>query len=202
MRSVAASDGNPAEVTHLSLGGGRHVRVLGLADHVLDVADRPRWDLRERLCAVVGEVAVHFPRLPEVVGALDEHGGRTERFEAHDEMREVELGLEVDLDGDFLAPVLGLPPLVLPVVAEVGDDVLDAVAHGVEPGNVRVLRVAHEALERLLEMRHDAVTLLPVQPARRRREQPVLAPDQQVAGCWVTTALVARRLPAPLAIGD
>ena len=101
------------EATDLSLGGRRHVRVARRADDVLDATDRdPRrlGDARKRAGAVVREVAVDLPRLAEVVRALDEHRRRPERLEAHDEVREVELGFEVELNRHLLAPVLRLQP--------------------------------------------------------------------------------------------
>ena len=51
-----------------------------------------------------------MPRFAEVVRALDDHGLGPERLELHDEMGEVELGLEIELDLDVLHAVLGLPP--------------------------------------------------------------------------------------------
>ena len=52
----------------------------------------------------------HVPGLAEVVRPLDDHGLGTECFELHDEMGEVELGLQVELDLHLLHTVLCLPP--------------------------------------------------------------------------------------------
>jgi hypothetical protein len=180
---------------HLSLGRRRHVRIARLADDVLYAPDGDRSrrrDFGESLGAVVGEVPIDLPRLAEVVRALDEHGGRPERLEAHDEMCEVKLGLEVELYGNEWTSVLGLPPAQLPIGAERRDDVLDAMAHLVVR-RVRLTRVADEALvDLVLEMTDDAVAFRTDETACRRRLEPVLAPDQQVASGRVAAALLAR----------
>ena len=59
---------------------------------------------------VVGKVSVNLPRLSPVVGLLDVHRGRPERLERDDQVGDVELRLEVQLNGDVLLTVLRLPP--------------------------------------------------------------------------------------------
>ena len=152
--------------------------------------------VRERLRAIVGEVPIHLPRLSEVGRPLDEQRRRSERLESHDEMREVELRLEIQLNRDERFPVSRLPPATLPVAAEAPNDVLDAVGARVQPGNVVRLGVALETLEFVLQMAHDTVVLGTTQAARRVHLQLLLAADEKIAGCRIATALVTRRLPA------
>lgn len=145
------------KLTHLAFSRGRHVRISGLADDIVDASYRRRFCRGKRVGAVVGEVPIHLPRLSEVVGPLDEHGSRAECLEPHDQMSEVELGLQVQPDRDVLEPVLGLPPPETPVPLEGRHDVLDPVA---APA-VRSERdggVADEAFVHLvLKVTHDAV---------------------------------------------
>jgi len=112
------NDNDDVFLTDLALGRWRHVRVPWRADDVPNATDRDAGSLRhagKRTGAIVGEVAIHFPGLAEVVRSLDEHGRRSERLEAHDEMREVKLRLQIELDWDFLLTVLSLPPTLSPV---------------------------------------------------------------------------------------
>jgi len=195
LRSLEIYADNLYSTTYLSLGRRCDVRVPRLADDVLNAADRDGVCGRnagERVSAVVREVPVDLPRLSEVVRPFDEHGSRSESLESHDEMCEVELGFEVELQAGLLPPVLRLPPAQLPVGEERRDDVLDAVAVGIVAA-VRLTRVADEALvDLVLQMADDAVALWPLQTARRRRRQLVLATDEQVSGGRVATALFAR----------
>ena len=91
----------------------------------------PRCDAREWIGAIISEVSVHLPGFTEVIRPLDKHGGRSERFETHNQVSKVKFSLEVYLNGHVLPAVLGLPPFVFPIVTEVSDNVLNPVAHGV-----------------------------------------------------------------------
>ncbi|KAF3859343.1 hypothetical protein F7725_021742 [Dissostichus mawsoni] len=60
--------------------------------------------------AVSGVVLQHLPRPPKVLRPLQGHGGRPGRAKHHDEMREVELCLQVQLHRFRLHPLRRLPP--------------------------------------------------------------------------------------------
>ena len=122
----------------------------------------------KRTRAVVREVAVYLPRFAEVVRPLDKHRRRPKRLEAHDEMREVKLGLQVQLDRHFLASVLRLPPSLAPVRPERRDNVLYMMAGPVVGARaVRATGVADEALVILiLQVAHDTESFWVVQSAR------------------------------------
>ena len=62
----------------------------------------------EFLGAVVSKVSVNLPSLAPVERFLDVHGGGPEGFEGDDDVGHVELGLQVQLDGDILLPIAGL----------------------------------------------------------------------------------------------
>ena len=154
-------------------------------------------DMRERLRAIVREVSVDLPRLSEVGRSLDEQRRRSERLEAHDEMREVELGLEIELYRDERLPVSTLPPGPLPVAAEAPNDVLDAMGASVQSRHVVLLRVALETFQFVFQVTNDAVVLGATQAARGVHLQLAFSADQKVAGSRVATALVARRVRLP-----
>ena len=161
-------------MTNLASGRWRNVRVPRRADDVLNAADRHARHFRyagERAGTVVREVAIDFPRLAEVVRALDEHGRRPERLKVHDHVRKVELGFEVQLYGNLLAPVLRLPPSLAPVWPERRYYVLDVVAGPVvDVGIVRATGIAHETLVVLvLQMADDAETFRTTKSAGRGR---------------------------------
>jgi hypothetical protein len=107
----------------------------------------------------------YLPGFAKIVRPLDQHGRRPERLERDDQMREMELGLEIEFDRDVLDAVLRLPPrgsvgrapLALPLrLAVPVDDVVDAVAHQ----RVLRLRIAVEAFLFVLQMRNYAKFLL------------------------------------------
>lgn len=60
--------------------------------------------------AIVSEVPVYLPGLSKIVRPFDQHGSWSEGLEANDDVREMELCLEVDAYRDILYSVLGLPP--------------------------------------------------------------------------------------------
>ena len=64
----------------------------------------------EVLGAVMGKVSVDLPSFAPVEGLLNVHGGGSEGLEGDDDVGDVELGLEVQLDGDRLVAIGGLPP--------------------------------------------------------------------------------------------
>lgn len=69
--------------------------------------------MRKGLLAVVREIFVHMPGLAKVIRTLDVHGRWPEGGEHNNHVSEVEFGLEVQLDGHILLPVLRLPPRLL-----------------------------------------------------------------------------------------
>lgn len=111
---------------HLSTVAGISPRVFGGAGGPVPPRSRLSLLQPEGGAAVGGVVLQHLPRSPEVLRPLQRHGGRPRRAEHQDEMREVELGLEVQLHHLRLHPLGRLPPGV--GVAEGG------VGHG--PGQV------------------------------------------------------------------
>ena len=56
----------------------------------------------------MGKVSVYLPSLAPVVRFLDVHSGGPEGFEGDDDVGHVELGLQVQLDGNILLPIAGL----------------------------------------------------------------------------------------------
>ena len=62
------------------------------------------------LGAVMSKVSVDLPSFAPVKGLLDVHGGGSEGLEGDDDVGDVELCLEVQLDGDSLVAIGGLPP--------------------------------------------------------------------------------------------
>ena len=60
------------------------------------------------LCAVVGKVSVNLPSVSPVERFLNVHGGGPEGFEGDDDVGHVELGLQVQLDGNILFPITRL----------------------------------------------------------------------------------------------
>ena len=56
----------------------------------------------------MGKVTVDLPSFAPVVGFLNVHGGGSEGFEGDDDVSHVELGLQVQLDGDVLFPIASL----------------------------------------------------------------------------------------------
>ncbi len=91
-----------------SEGGRGHPRVPLLADGLVEVPGCPDVDPGEGPGAVGGEVPVDLPSLPPVVGLLHVHGGRPEGLKGDDDMGDVELSLQVQLDGHVLQVVLSL----------------------------------------------------------------------------------------------
>ena len=59
---------------------------------------------------VMGKVSVDLPSFAPVKGLLDVHGGRSEGLEGDDDVGDMELGLKVQLYGDCLIAIGGLPP--------------------------------------------------------------------------------------------
>ena len=144
---------------------------------------------------------MYLPGLSPVVRLLNVHRCRPEGLEGDDEVGHVELGLQVQLYGHVLHPVLGLPPgpvLVLGLrvrrlhpVDDGGDPVggprvgPDALGGRVAPKALLVLLGPH------VQVGEDAVALLPVRAAGGRGVQLVLPPDQQVARGRVTRPVLA-----------
>ena len=62
------------------------------------------------LGTVVCKVSVDLPSFAPIKGLLDVHGGRSEGLEGDDDVGDMELGLQVQLDGDCLIAIGGLPP--------------------------------------------------------------------------------------------
>ena len=60
--------------------------------------------------AVMGKVSVDLPSFAPVKGLLNVHGGRSEGLEGDDDVGDMELGLKVQLYGDGLIAIGGLPP--------------------------------------------------------------------------------------------
>lgn len=93
--------------TYLSSGAGEGTRISGSANgsslpHIILQPEGGR--------AVSSKVFVRLPRLAEVLGALQHHGGRPRRLEDQDQVGEVEGGFQVQPDG-LAGGILGrLPP--------------------------------------------------------------------------------------------
>ena len=149
----------------------------------------------KRLCAVGGKIAVGCPRLAEVGRLLDEHGGRSKRLERHDDVREGELGLQVELNEHVLLAVLRLPPAREAVAVLAAHDVLDHVAVSVHlvVHTVRVARVAHQALGGLASRAQHTVALRLAEATRRARVQELGAADEQIARVRIAVGEQAAR---------
>jgi hypothetical protein len=150
-----------------TVGRWRNIRVTRLANHLSNTALWPSWYTPERIVTVIGKVSVDFPRFSIVIGSFDVESCRSERFEGHDEMREMELCLEVKLDRDILFAILRLPPRLSPVI-EGADDILDLVTVFVEANLERVAGITHEALLLILQVGHDAIPRRTIKTTGRR----------------------------------
>lgn len=87
----------------------RNVRIALIAHHVRHIFRNTRRK-RERFFAIVCKVTVHVPRPTEIIRSLDQHGGRSKRSEHNDQMREMEFGFQVQLNGDIFLAIFRLPP--------------------------------------------------------------------------------------------
>lgn len=65
---------------------------------------------RERFLTIVRKMPIHMPRFTEIIRSLDQHSGWPERGKHNDQMREMELGLQVELNGHVFLAILRLPP--------------------------------------------------------------------------------------------
>lgn len=125
-----------------------------------------RWNPWKSLGTVVSKIPINLPGFSKIVRPLDEHAGRAEGLEPKDQMREVELGLQVKLYEGILFSILSLPPPKFPVFPEGRDDVLYSVAHFVLRA-VRSPRVADETFVGfVLQVTDDAVALRGIEAAR------------------------------------
>lgn len=93
--------------TYLSSSAGKGTRISGSANgsslpHIILQPEGGR--------TVSSKVFVRLPRLAEVLGALQHHGSRPGRLEDHDQVGEVEGGLQVQADGLAGGIVGRLPP--------------------------------------------------------------------------------------------
>lgn len=181
-----------------------HVGVTRGAHHIGDVV-QDRGHSREGLLAVVGKVPIHMPRRSKVKGPLDVHGRRSEGGEGDNQMGEVELCLQIQLDGGILLAILRLPPRGQ-IRARLGlvDNLSDAMIL------VRIMlgllpRVAQEALL-VLQMGQDAETLGRVEATGRACTQSVLAANQEITRGRIARGALARmcldvlpgRIPGPV----
>lgn len=109
--------------------------------------------------AIVRKVTVHVPRLTEIVGALDQHGGRPERLEHDDQMRKMEFRFEIQLNGYILFAIFRLPPRLGPRARlRLVDHLANAMVQRRIVGRL-FARVAQKAFLLLLQMRNDAEAL-------------------------------------------
>lgn len=177
-------------VDNLTILRGFHTGVPVIAEHVRDVlADSGR--VGECIPTVVRKVPVNVPRLTEIVRSLDQHSCRSERGKHDDQVGKVELRFQVQLDSDILFAILRLPPgLVQGAGLAFVDDLPDPVVLHRDLGRLGP-GVAEETFL-LLQMGHDAVSLGPINAARGRRIESVLAANQQVTRRRIATALLAR----------
>lgn len=136
MRTALQNSTAPLCCTHLPSRARERARVLGSARGSALRRHRRALGHAERLLAVPGEIAQGPPGEPVVLGALQQHGGGPRRAEHQDEVREEELGLQVELQRLLLHALRRLPPGVR--VAE------GRVAHG--RGRVRLARHGRVAL--------------------------------------------------------
>lgn len=107
-------------------------------------------------------------------------------------MREMELGLQVQLNGDIFLAILRLPPRLLARARQIFvDNLADAMVTQRIVDGVLVCLAQKAFL--LLQMGNDAEAIrLVLGAARRRGQQTLLAADEQIAGGRITGALLAR----------
>lgn len=138
----------------LTIFGRFHTRVPMIAYHFGDIFRHQR-NARKRVGTIVRKVLVHLPRLAEIKGTFDQHGGRPKRLEHNDQMGEMELGLQIQLHGNIFLAIFRLPPRLfacarLSLVNDLTDPmVLQRVIFGFGT------RVAEETFL-LFQMRNDA----------------------------------------------
>lgn len=99
-------------VNHLSTMTGISPGVFGDARGPVASHCRPLLLHPEGGRAVGRVILQHLPRLPEILRALQRHGGGPRGPEHQDEVREVELGLQVQLHRLGLQALRRLPPRV------------------------------------------------------------------------------------------
>lgn len=174
------------------------MRIPLLTDNVLQRSYAPPRHLRKRPSTILSKVSVYIPRFTEIKRPFYQHGLGSECPEGHDEMGEVELGLQIQLDVHALLARLGLPPPLLFVFLEGRHDVLDAVAILIEPFPPGLPGVTGEALGVLLEVADDAVAGGHDLPTGGGCREVIGAANQQVAGCRVARALLTVGLPPAL----
>lgn len=78
---------------YLSFSGWLNVWVTWVTDDIVDLLHWPMRNRRERRLAVVGEVTINLPRLPEVRWPLDGHGGRSKRLRRENVVRKNDLSI-------------------------------------------------------------------------------------------------------------
>lgn len=98
----------------------------------------------------MGKVSVHLPGTSKICRSLNQHGCRTERLKSHDKVSEVKLCFKVQLNINIRLAILRLPPALLVVWAEAGDDILDTVTDGVVHRIVWSARITLETFLLLL----------------------------------------------------
>ena len=132
------------------------------------------------------EIGVDAPGLAEVRALLDDHSLRPEGAELHDQVREDELSFQIQLDGDVLAIVLGLPPglrVFIQISRRTSDDLIDGV------GLVRHFHVAHVTTD-ILQIADETVAFRATQTTRGAGVEIRRPTDQQVARRRITSAVI------------
>lgn len=124
-------------INRLSFCRRLDVRISGLADDIINFTKRTMGNSWEGGLTVEGEVTVHLPGSAKICRSLNQHGRWTKSLKSHDEMSKVKLCLQIQLKVNIRLSILRLPPGLLAVWFEGGDDILNAVTHGV---GIRIIR--------------------------------------------------------------
>lgn len=106
----------------------------------------------------------------------------------------MELRLEIHLNGHVLYAILGLPPILRPILIVLGNDILDAVTvpiwlavrHPLLPA------ITEEAFGLVLQVGDDTITLSTVETTRRRSAQTVLTSNQKISRRRIATVFFAQ----------
>lgn len=169
-----------------------NIRVLISTNDICMLLRVSFWNSWETAVTVVGKVSVDLPRLSEICGFFDNHGGWTEGFECHDKMGEVEFCFQIQLNRRVLNSVLRLPPVSVLVIHDFGDDILDSMTQsvGLPLWFPFGSRVTIETFRLFFQMGNNTESLTSLCSTSRRRLQLTLSTDEQISGNWIARTVL------------
>lgn len=179
----------------LALGRRRLGRVLALTVDVAEVFRQLGANARKRLATARRKVAVGLPRTAKVGRLFDDHRRGSKRLKGHYDVRERELGLEVELYEHVLLAVLRLPPAIETITLLATNNILNSVTVGVSHWVVGLARVAHETLGGVARRAQHTIAFGLCETTRRRGVQKFRPAYEQVTGFGIAVASQAILCP-------